>query len=100
MIDFWARYRGDQWLGHGGDGWALSDHATLWLTPGHTEQDVSLIVDADDAVYAMTHLWWREDRTPDVDPYSPDPEALLFHRQRVLDVADIVIPGHGPSFRV
>ena len=99
VIDFWARYRGDQWLGHGGDGWKMSDHSTLWLTPGHTEEDVSLIVEADDAVYAMTHLWWREDRTPDVDPYSPDPEALLFHRKRVLEIADIVIPGHGPAFR-
>ena len=72
VIDFWARYRGDLWLDHDGDGWNLSEHAQLWLTPGHTEEDASLVVHADDAVYAMTHLWWGQDRTPEVDPFAPD----------------------------
>lgn len=100
VIDFWARYRGDLWLDHDGDGWNLSEHAQLWLTPGHTEEDASLVVHADDAVYAMTHLWWGQDRTPEVDPYAPDQQILQTQRARVLGVADIVIPGHGKSFEV
>ncbi len=100
VVDFWARYVGDQWLDHDGDGYRLSPHAQLWLTPGHTEEDASLIVEADDAVYAMTHLWWREDRTPEQDPYAPDQAVLEAQRRRVLEVADVVIPGHGPAFRV
>ena len=99
VIDFWARYRDDLWLDHGGDGWQMTDHARLWLTPGHTEEDASLIVEADDAVYALTHLWWRTDRTPEIDPYAPDQAILETQRRRVLEVADIVIPGHGESFR-
>jgi glyoxylase-like metal-dependent hydrolase (beta-lactamase superfamily II) len=100
VIDFWARYVHDLWLDHPGDGWAITPNVELWLTPGHTDQDMTLIVRADDAVYALTHLWWHPDRTPDIDPYAPDQTVLDENRGRVLAVADIVIPGHGEAFRV
>lgn len=100
VVDFWARYRDDLWLDHDGDGYHLSPHAELWLTPGHTEEDATLVVEADDAVYAMTHLWWREDRSPEVDPRAWDQASILRHRERVLAAADVVIPGHGGPFRV
>jgi glyoxylase-like metal-dependent hydrolase (beta-lactamase superfamily II) len=100
VVDFWARYVGDDWLDMPGDGYHLSPHAQLWLTPGHTDQDASLIVEADDGVYALTHLWWRGDRTPEIDPFAPDQAVLERSRERVLAVADVVIPGHGGPFRV
>ena len=100
VVDFWARYVGDEWLDHDGDGYRLSPNAQLWLTPGHTAEDASLVVEADDGVYAMTHLWWREDRTPEVDPLGDDQAAIEVGRARILAVADIVIPGHGGPFRV
>jgi glyoxylase-like metal-dependent hydrolase (beta-lactamase superfamily II) len=100
VIDFWARYKDDLWLDHEGDGYALSPKAHLWLTPGHTEEDASLIVEAEDGVYALTHLWWKADRTPAVDPVGSDQAAIERGRARVLAAADIVIPGHGPAFRV
>jgi glyoxylase-like metal-dependent hydrolase (beta-lactamase superfamily II) len=100
VIDFWAQYRGDLWLDHDGDGWNLSPNAQLWLTPGHSEEDASLIVRADDAVYALTHLWWRSDRTPVEDPFAPDQGILDAQRERVLAAVDIVIPGHDAPFLV
>lgn len=100
VVDFWARYIADEWLDHDGDGYRLSPRAQLWLTPGHTAEDASLIVEADDGVYAMTHLWWREDRTPEIDPLAHDQAVLNASRARVLAAADIVIPGHGGPFRV
>jgi glyoxylase-like metal-dependent hydrolase (beta-lactamase superfamily II) len=100
VVDFWARYRGDEWLDHDGDGYAVSTNCALWLTPGHTGEDATLIVRADDAVYAITHLWWRGDRTPEVDPLADDQAALQHSRARVLAEVDIVIPGHGQPFRV
>ena len=99
VVDFWARYVADEWLDHDGDGYRLSPRAQLWLTPGHTDEDASLIVEADDAVYAMTHAWWRGDRTPELDPFSPDQAVLETSRARILAAADIVIPGHGDPFR-
>lgn len=100
VVDFWARYRNDEWLDHDGDGYRLSPRAQLWLTPGHTNEDASLIVEADDAVYAMTHLWWHEDMTPDEDPLADDQATLVISRRRVLAAVDVVIPGHGGPFRV
>jgi glyoxylase-like metal-dependent hydrolase (beta-lactamase superfamily II) len=100
VVDFWARYKDDLWLDMPGDGYHLSPNAQLWLTPGHSGEDASLIVEADDGVYAMTHLWWHADRTPERDPYCEDQAAIVVGRERVLGVADVVVPGHGGPFRV
>jgi len=100
VVDFWARYKDDLWLDHEGDGYRLAPNSQLWLTPGHTEEDATLVVTADDGVYAMTHLWWLSDRTPDVDPLGWDQAAIERGRERVLAAADVVIPGHGGPFRV
>lgn len=100
VIDFWARYVGDLWLDNDGDGHLVGPRSRMLLTPGHTAEDVTLVVEADDAVYAMTHLWWHPDRTPVIDPYADDQTALETNRARILDIADIVIPGHGSPFRV
>jgi glyoxylase-like metal-dependent hydrolase (beta-lactamase superfamily II) len=100
VVDFWARYKDDLWLDHEGDGHQLSPNAQLWLTPGHTQEDATLVVRADDAVYALTHLWWMQDRTPEIDPLGDDQAAIEVGRARVLAAADIVIPGHGAAFKV
>jgi glyoxylase-like metal-dependent hydrolase (beta-lactamase superfamily II) len=100
VVDFWARYRDDLWLDHDGDGYRLAPRTQLWLTPGHSEEDITLVVEADDAVYAMTHLWWGADRTPEIDPFASDQAAIERGRARVLAAADIVIPGHGGAFSV
>jgi len=100
VVDFESRFRDDLWLDHDGDGYRLSPHSQLWQTPGHTEQDASLIVEADDGVYAMTHCWWHGDRTPEIDPYSRDQAVLDRSRERLLQAADVVVPGHGAPFRV
>jgi glyoxylase-like metal-dependent hydrolase (beta-lactamase superfamily II) len=98
VIDFWARYRGDQWLDHNGDGYRVSQHARLILTPGHTNEDATLLVETDGGVVACTHAWWRADRTPEVDPLADDQEALAASRLRILAQADVVVPGHGEPF--
>jgi len=100
IVDFRTHRRHDQVQQHSGEGYQLAPNTTIWLTPGHSPQDASLIVDTAEGRQAFTHLWWRADRTPEVDPYSIDPDALTRNRQRVLDGVDIVIPGHGEPFRV
>lgn len=99
VIDIDSRYRDDEWLDHAGDGYELGPRSRLWATPGHTDAGASLIVEADDAIYAMTHLWWHQDRTPELDSYSTDQAVLEANRARVLAAVDIVIPGHGGPFR-
>jgi glyoxylase-like metal-dependent hydrolase (beta-lactamase superfamily II) len=98
VVDFWARYRGDQWLDHEGDGYRVSEHARLVLTPGHTAEDATLLVETEAGVVACTHAWWREDQTPAIDPLADDQAALEVSRARILAEADTIVPGHGPPF--
>lgn len=98
VVDCWARYRGDLWLDHDGDGHAVAAHTRLILTPGHTLEDLTLLVDTDDGVVACTHAWWHADRTPEVDPLAEDQSALEASRARILVEADLVVPGHGAPF--
>ena len=53
------------------------------------------MVEADDAVYAMTHLWWHEDRTPESTRSATTRPPSSGGRARVLAAADVVIPGTG-----
>lgn len=99
VVDYWARYIDDLWLDHSGDGYHLSPGTTMWLTPGHTKADAALIVEADDGVYALTHAWWSPGFEPEVDPTADDHPALDRARTRILEVADVIVPGHGAPFR-
>ena len=100
IVDYRSTRRDDRVDQHQGEGFKLAPNTTIWVTPGHSPQDASLIVDTAEGRHAFTHLWWRSDRTPEVDPYSLDPAELARNRRRLLDGADVVIPGHGAPFRV
>ena len=100
VVDCWATYRGSEWIDHEGEGHRIAPHVTMILTPGHTNEDATLLVETDDGVVACTHLWWHTDRTPEVDPYAEDQAALERSRVRVLEAANRVVPGHGAPFRV
>ena len=98
VVDFWARYRGNRWLDHDGDGYRVSEHSSIMLTPGHTNEDLTYLVETDAGVVACTHAWWHEDRRPTTDPLADDQAALESSRERILGAADTVVPGHGSSF--
>jgi glyoxylase-like metal-dependent hydrolase (beta-lactamase superfamily II) len=98
VVDFWASYRGDLWRDHAEE-YDIVPGITVLRTPGHTEEDASLIVRADDGTYVLTHLWWLEDMTPETDPLAWDQAKLEASRQKVLAIADWIIPGHGRVFK-
>lgn len=98
VVDFWARYKGDLWQDHG-DAYDVAPGITVLRTPGHTEEDASLMVKTDAGTYVLTHLWWLEDMTPETDPLAWSQAHLDASRQQVLALADWVIPGHGKMFR-
>ena len=95
--DVMAIYQGDRWHDRGAEGARVSPGVRLLATPGHTREDVTTLVETDDGVVACTHLWWASDGPAD-DPYTFDRDELRRQRERVLDVADHVLPGHGPRF--
>ena len=95
--DFWAVYDGDLWISRDAEGTELSPSVRLIATPGHTDQDISTVASTVDGVYVCTHAWWGADGPAD-DPFSPDQEVLSRSRARILSIASVIIPGHGPSF--
>jgi glyoxylase-like metal-dependent hydrolase (beta-lactamase superfamily II) len=95
--DHWAIYDGDLWISREADGAELSGSVRLIATPGHTPEDITTLAATADGVHACTHAWWAA-AGPAVDPFAPDPAVLAASRARILAVASVIIPGHGPPF--
>jgi glyoxylase-like metal-dependent hydrolase (beta-lactamase superfamily II) len=98
VVDFWAQYKGDLWYDHA-DGYEIAPGIKVLRTPGHTEEDASLMVETTEGIYVLTHLWWLPDMTPEQDPLASSQDQLDAHRKKVLAIADWIIPGHGKMFK-
>ena len=96
--DFQSVIDGDIFTRRPADGVQLTPSIRLLATPGHTPQDITTLVGTADGVVALTHLWWMAEG-PEEDPYSTDRVQLREQRERVLDLATLVVPGHGAPFR-
>lgn len=97
--DHWAIYDfAGRWDSIDAEGRILAPSVRLIRTPGHTAEDISTIVGTPDGIVAFTHAWWT-DAGPAHDPYAPDPAVLHASRRRLLELADLIVPGHGAPFR-
>jgi len=96
--DHWASYDGDRWIGREPGDFTLTSSVRLIATPGHTAEDITTLAAGPDDVYACTHAWWGPGG-PAVDPLGTDQAALHRSRAAILEVATVIIPGHGPAFR-
>jgi glyoxylase-like metal-dependent hydrolase (beta-lactamase superfamily II) len=96
--DHWATYDGDLWIGREPGEFGLTPSVRLVPSPGHTAEDITTLAATADGVYACTHAWWGPDG-PDEDPLAADQQALRASRERILAVATVIVPGHGPAFR-
>ena len=96
--DFQSVIDGDVFTQRAAEGTHLSPAIRLHATPGHTPQDITTLVGTADDVVALTHLWWTAEGPAD-DPYTPDRDGLRQQRERVLELATLVVPGHGAPFR-
>jgi glyoxylase-like metal-dependent hydrolase (beta-lactamase superfamily II) len=96
--DHWAIYRGTDWEDSECDGRELSASVVLARTPGHTAQDLATVVGTPDGIVVCTHCWFNAETT--VDDETPDDATLLrASRAAILEVADLIVPGHGAAFR-
>ncbi|XP_015910955.1 metallo-beta-lactamase domain-containing protein 1 [Parasteatoda tepidariorum] len=89
------------------DAYVISENIKIIATPGHTLSDVSVIVNGTllGTVAIVGDLFEREDdiRNPDLwhkVAGSEDPDLQFKYRTMILDLADYVVPGHGPGFTV
>ena len=96
--DHWAIYLGADWDSVDCEGRQLGPSTHLIRVPGHSAEDIALVVGTPETVIVCTHLWWTAEGPAD-DPYAPDEAVLHASRSRVLALADVVVPGHGEPFR-
>jgi glyoxylase-like metal-dependent hydrolase (beta-lactamase superfamily II) len=95
--DHWAIYQGDTWTNRPAEGYELAPSIRLIETSGHTPQDITTLVGTPEGIVAFTHLWWSA-KGPAEDPLASDVAALHQNRARVLQVAALIVPGHGAPF--
>ena len=97
--DHWAIYDfAGRWDTVECEGRQIAANVSLMKTPGHTDEDMSTVVRTADGVYVLTHEWWTANEPVD-DPYAPDLAELRGSRARILEIAEVIVPGHGPAFR-
>ena len=76
-------------------------------TPGHAPEHASLLVDTEEGktLVGTDVFWWAEGEEQDVsldkkDDFASDMAAIKISRQKALEMADWIIPGHGKKFKV
>ncbi|XP_027563038.1 metallo-beta-lactamase domain-containing protein 1 [Neopelma chrysocephalum] len=71
-------------------------------TPGHVRAHVSLVARGTSlgTVVVAGDLFEREGDEGEWGALSEDPREQRRSRRRVVAVADVIVPGHGPPFRV
>lgn len=80
-------------------------------TPGHDQFHCSVLVKTKDlgkVIIAGDVFWWADEEEQKTDkqsllehkdPYVKDEKTLRESREKILEVADYIIPGHGEMFK-
>jgi len=90
------------WQGNQVADWSeqFTPHIRIIKTPGHSADSLTFLIETEKGRVAVCgDVFWKENY-PDHDPYANDPEELKVSRQKVLELADWIVPGHGPRFAV
>ncbi len=95
-LDFWGWWEGDIWKEASEN---ISENLKIIKTPGHSSDNVTLLVKTDKGNVAICgDVFWKEN-FPQDDPYASDKGKLKESRKKVLEIADYIIPGHGEMFK-
>lgn len=103
--------RGETYILHNfEEDYIVDDHIRVMATPGHTMSCVSIIVRADigaasiATVAIVGDLFEKEEDLVNeniwIEAGSENVEMQRRNRDKILKIADYIIPGHGPMFKV
>ena len=96
--DFQSVIEGDMFTRRAAEGVHLIARASGCSPPPGTRRRTSRRWSAPRTIVALTHLWWTADGPAD-DPYSSDREELREQRERVLELATLIVPRPRAPFR-
>ena len=79
-------------------------------TPGHSLEHCSLVAPTSNGIYVVCGdvFWWIDSENQKIDiekiddahPQEVDMERLRESRQKILKIADFIVPGHGKVLKV
>jgi glyoxylase-like metal-dependent hydrolase (beta-lactamase superfamily II) len=81
----------------------LTDDVSIMPTPGHTSEDISVLVTTPCGLVAIVgDLFEHADDSDDGSwtVSSSNPEVQRASREHILSIADRIVPGHGGMFSV
>jgi glyoxylase-like metal-dependent hydrolase (beta-lactamase superfamily II) len=81
----------------------FSPNIQILKTPGHDSTSITLFVTTDKGVVAICgDVFWKENypKEPRDDAYASDTKKLQESREKVLEMADWIIPGHAGLYKV
>ncbi len=99
ILDYWGWWQGDLWSENESDS-IVNDNIKLIKTPGHSEDSITLLVKTEKGTIAICGDVFFKKNYPKDDPYASDKLLLKKSRQKLLEIADFIIPGHGDIFKV
>ncbi|XP_045777652.1 metallo-beta-lactamase domain-containing protein 1 isoform X2 [Maniola jurtina] len=88
-----------------GKEYSIDENVKIIPTPGHTLTDVTVLVTSvNKETFAITDLFEKiediENPTLWLEAGSEDPTQQRINRSKVAQLADWIVPGHGPQFKV
>ncbi|PZC85727.1 hypothetical protein B5X24_HaOG215997 [Helicoverpa armigera] len=89
-----------------GEDFKIDENVKVIPTPGHTLSDVTVIVTSKPsgtiAIAGDLFERFEDIENPNIwlEAGSEDPVQQMKNRSKVADLADWIIPGHGPKFQV
>jgi len=61
------------------------------LTPGHSDEDITTLVQSDEGLVVCTHLWWSAEARS--GPFARDQALLERSRELCWRFARLIVPG-------
>jgi len=109
LLDSTWMYIDDKILEHSGH--IPETNIEIIPTPGHAKEHCSLVVPTEGGkiIIAGDLFWLRSDEKQETstnllidtnDPFVKDKKVLRESREKILEIADYIIPGHGKMFKV
>jgi len=78
----------------------FTENIKVIKTPGHDSTSITLLIKTDQGVVAICgDVFWKEEG-PVEDPYASRPKKLKESREKVLKLADYIVPGHADMYKV
>ncbi len=101
ILEYYGWWQGDFWSEtETGSNGIINDNIQIIKTPGHSDDSITLLVKTHKGTVAICgDVFWKKNYQKD-DPYASDNLLLKKSRQKLLKIADYIIPGHGNIFKV